>query len=95
VRFVLAALAGIYPSHGSTVAAPVAMMATKYTATRPGAYLQLATALIGTDDIRAVELAHDIIAWDHDIPAFGMDAPDIPPAIRAGNILVEGVLAIG
>lgn len=90
VQFILAALAAVYPAHGQAVASHAAALAAHYAGTQPGAYLQLATALINTDDDHALALAQDIVAWHDDVNYTGLDAPGIPPAQRAASILVDG-----
>jgi hypothetical protein len=93
VRYLLAALAGLYPEPGRQLTAQVDAMARQHTGTQPGAYLDLAVALLHTDHDKAIRSCRTIYGWNEQIPLDWLDAPGVPPAIRAGRILADGVLS--
>jgi hypothetical protein len=92
LRYVLACLAALYPDRGRIVADEVAAIAAEYTNTQHGAYLQLAAALVRTDDDQALVIARDILAWEDDLDPGWLDAPGVTTTLRAGHVLAEGVL---
>ncbi|MET8906659.1 hypothetical protein [Micromonospora sp. NPDC004551] len=92
VRFVLAALAGLYPVHGRQVVGRITAMAEEFEGTRAGAYLRLAEALVQGRDESAGELAAAIVAWEDDLDPDWLDAPGVGVAVRAGQVLTEGGL---
>jgi hypothetical protein len=90
VRFVLACLAALYPSDGHRVVDGIAEIGQQYPRSVAGAYLHLASALVRRDDEQAMTLAADIVAWDDDASPAWLDAPGLPPALMAGQILANG-----
>jgi len=94
VRFALACLAAFYPHHGHQIGDHIAGMAEQLEGTRPGAYLQLAHALVQAHDGRAPALATDIVAWEDDHDPGWLEAPDVTTAVKAGHVLAEGALQV-
>jgi hypothetical protein len=92
VRYLLAALAGMFPQPGRHIAGEVIAMAAEYPNTQRAAYLNLAAALLRADDDSAMRICREIFAWNEDVPLDWLEAPGVPPAIRAGRILADGIL---
>lgn len=96
VKFVLACLAALFPHHGHQVADQITSLALEFHGTQPGAYLQLAEALVRNRDEQALAVATNIVAWDESHDPDWLDAPDPAVAVKVGPVLVEGALrAIG
>jgi hypothetical protein len=96
VRFVLAALTGLFPQHGLSVADHVAAMADELHDTAHGACLDLAVALIRGRDEDIVRLAADISVWldgldDIDIPAL---EENLSVAVIGGHVLTHATIEI-
>jgi hypothetical protein len=92
VRYLLAALAGLFPEPGRQVTTDIVAMAAEYPNTQRAAYLNLAAALLQADDDQASRICQDIFNWNDEIPVDWLEAPGVSPAIRAGRILADGML---
>jgi hypothetical protein len=96
VRFVLAALAGLFPQHGLSVADRVAAMADELHDTAHGACLDLAQALMSGRDEDIRRLAADISVWldglhSLDIPAI---EENLSVAVIGGHVLAQATMEI-
>jgi hypothetical protein len=92
VRYVLACLAALHPQTGGRITEHIGGMSVEYAGTQPGAYLELAGALLRTEEGEAVGIASEIVSWDEDLDPGWLDAPGVAPAVKAGHVLAEGVL---
>ncbi|TDB97251.1 hypothetical protein E1091_08660 [Micromonospora fluostatini] len=92
VRFVLACLASLFPHHGRQISDQITSMALEFDGTQPGAYLQLARALVHHRDDEAFAAATDIVSWEEDHDPDWLDATGLAVAVRAGHVLAEGAL---
>ncbi|GAA2915820.1 hypothetical protein BXY51_009197 [Actinoplanes cyaneus] len=92
VRFVLACLAALFPHHGRQIGDQITGMVQELDGTRPGAYLQLAEALVQTRDDQALAAATDIVAWEESHDPDWLNAPDLAVAVTTGHVLAEGAL---
>ncbi|MGC5332824.1 hypothetical protein [Micromonospora sp. DT62] len=92
VRFVLACLAALFPHHGRQIGDQITSMAQELDGTQPGAYLQLAEALVQTRDGQALVAATDIVAWEDSHDPDWLNAPDLAVSVKAGHVLAEGAL---
>ncbi|WBB93387.1 hypothetical protein [Verrucosispora sp. WMMC514] len=94
IQYALACLAALYPHHAHPVGEAIADMADQFDGTRPGAYLNLAHALVRGQDDEALAIATDIVGWEPDHDAALLDAPDVPAAVKASHILTRGALRV-
>ncbi|WP_435204976.1 hypothetical protein [Micromonospora sp. bgisy143] len=92
VRFALACLAALFPHHGRQIGGQITGMAHEFDGTQPGAYLQLAAALVHTRDDQALAAATDIVAWDESHDPGWLDATNVAVAVKVGHVLAEGAL---
>jgi hypothetical protein len=91
-RFLLAALAALYPDQAGHLVDEITAAAQDYEGTQPGAYLRLAAALLIGDSDQALAHAQDILAWDDEIEADWLDAPGVSVTTRCGHVLARGAL---
>ncbi len=92
VRFVLACLAALFPHHGRQIGDQITSMTHEFDGTQPGAYLQLAEALVQTRDDQALAAATEIVAWEESHDPDWLNAPDLVVAVKTGHVLAEGAL---
>ncbi|WP_433200909.1 hypothetical protein ACQP00_29610 [Dactylosporangium sp. CS-047395] len=96
IRYALACLAALYPDHAGHVGDDIADLAGQVAGTQPGAYLNLAHALVQGRDDDALAIATDIVAWDTAADPGLLDDPD-PDATAAGRaacVLATGALNV-
>ncbi len=91
-RFVLAALAALYPDQSSHLVGDITAAVQGHQGTQAGAYLQLAAALLANDSDEVLALAQDIVAWDDEIEADWLEAPGVSTTTRCGHVLAQGTL---
>jgi hypothetical protein len=91
-KFVLACLAALYPHHGRQIGDQITSLAHEYDGTQPGAYLQLARALVHTQEDQAFAAATDILAWEDSRDRGWLNAPGLTIAVKAGHVLAQGAL---
>jgi hypothetical protein len=91
-RFALACLAGLCPQHGHRIGEQITDMAQQLQGTQPGAYLQLAHALVHARDDEALEISTGIVAWEEDHDPGWLEARGVTAAVKAGHVLAEGAL---
>ncbi|WBB48476.1 hypothetical protein O3597_25900 [Verrucosispora sp. WMMA2044] len=94
IRYALACLTALYPHHAHPIAEHIADMAAQFDGTQPGAYLNLAHALVRSQDDQALSIATDIVGWEPDHNPALLDAPHVPAAVKASYILTEGALRV-
>ncbi len=94
IQFALASLAALHPVLGAARAAELDALAADVDGTQPGAYLQLAIALLRGDQAAAVRHAHEIITWHDDANPRWLEAPDLPTPITCGHLLIHGTITI-
>ncbi|MEG3636724.1 hypothetical protein [Micromonospora palythoicola] len=94
IRYALACLTALYPHHAHQVGDLIRGMADQFDGTRPGAYLNLAHALVRGQDDQALAIAADIVGWEPDHDPAWLDAPNVPTAVKASHILTEGALRV-
>jgi hypothetical protein len=92
LKFALACLAALFPHHGRQIGDQITSMAQEFNGTRPGAYLQLAEALVHTRDDHALASATDIVSWDESHDSDWLDATGLAIAVKAGHVLAKGAL---
>lgn len=94
VQFALAVLAALYPEQAATAVAEIGRFADEYAGTQPGAYLDLAVALLRGDDAAALHAARGIAGWHEDIDADWLDLPGLPVRVTCTHLLHRGAMSI-
>ena len=84
-RVEMAALAALYPSHGTVARNSISAMAATYTYTDVGALLGLSLALIDGDGELAEQRARSLAIRPVDVSA--LNAPSLPIAVRASELV--------
>jgi hypothetical protein len=94
IQFALATFAALHPEHGGAHTGELDALAADVAGTQPGAYLELATALLHGDQTAAIRHSQEIISWHEDADPRWLEAPDLPAAITCGHLLIQGTLTL-
>ena len=94
VQFALAILAGLYPVQGASAVAQISRFAGEYRGTEPGAYVNLALALLAGDDAATLSVARDITEWDEEVDADWLNLLGLPVRVTCAHLMRLGAMII-
>ena len=94
VQFALAVLAALYPEQAATAVAKIDRVADEQAGTQPGAYLNLAVALLHGDDAAALHAAHNIAGWHDEVDIEWLDLFDLPVRVACSHLVCQGAIRV-